>query len=132
VPLISPLYTYSLSMSNTWWQGILFQSHRQSQPLFSALNILWQIDPAMIIIGFAGATGPREPSDRLFIFDPKTNDWHEGNRMPQPRAALTADFINGLLYAVGGVNSSHIPVATNEVYDPTSNSWSETAPMPTA
>jgi N-acetylneuraminic acid mutarotase len=75
---------------------------------------------------------PRQPSDRLFIYDPKTNQWQEGSRMSEPRAALTADFINGLLYAVGGVNSSGIPVTTNEVYDPVSNSWSETAPMPTA
>jgi N-acetylneuraminic acid mutarotase len=84
-----------------------------------------------VVGGFPG-TGPREPSDTLFIYDPKTNEWHEGNRMSEPRAALTANFINGLLYAVGGINSSHIPVATNEVYDPVSNSWSETTPMPTA
>jgi hypothetical protein len=54
VPLISPLYAYSLGMSNTWWEGILYQSNRESRPLFSALNVLWQIDPVMIIIGFAG------------------------------------------------------------------------------
>jgi hypothetical protein len=84
-----------------------------------------------VVGGFPG-TGPRQPSDRLFIYDPKTNEWQEGKRMSEPRAALTADFINGLLYAVGGLNSSHIPVATNEVYDPMSNSWSETTPMPTA
>jgi N-acetylneuraminic acid mutarotase len=84
-----------------------------------------------VVGGFSG-TGGKEPTDSLFIYDPKTNQWQEGNRMPEPRGALTADFINGLLYAVGGVNSSHIPVATNEVYDPISNSWSETAPMPTA
>jgi N-acetylneuraminic acid mutarotase len=84
-----------------------------------------------VVGGFAGR-GPKEPSDRLFIYDPTTNDWQEGNRMSEPRGALTADFINGLLYAVGGINSSRIPVATNEVYDPISNSWSETVPMPTA
>lgn len=83
-----------------------------------------------VVGGFSG-TGPREPSDRLFIYDPNTDEWQEGNRMSEPRAALTADFINGLLYAVGGINSSHIPVTTNEVYDPVSNSWSETTSMPT-
>jgi hypothetical protein len=68
VPLISPLYAYSLGMSNTWWQGILFQSHRESQPLFSALNILWQIDPVMIIIGFAGLIFAIIRRDFLLLF----------------------------------------------------------------
>jgi Kelch motif protein len=84
-----------------------------------------------VVGGFSGTEPRREPSDRLFIYDPKTNEWQEGNRMSEPRAALTADFINGLLYAVGGINSAHIPVTTNEVYDPVSNSWSETTSMPT-
>jgi Kelch motif len=57
-----------------------------------------------LVGGFPG-TGLRELSDRLFIYDPKTNEWHEGNRMSEPRAGLTADFINGLLYAVGRANS---------------------------
>ena len=83
-----------------------------------------------VVGGYTGK--PREVSDRLFIYDPNTNAWQEGSRMSEPRGALTADFINGLLYAVGGVNSSLIPVTTNEVYDPMSNSWSETTPMPTA
>lgn len=84
-----------------------------------------------VVGGFTGH-GKKAVSDRLFIYDPKTDVWQEGSRMSEPRGALTADFINGLLYAVGGVNSSRIPVTTNEVYDPISNSWSKTAPMPTA
>jgi N-acetylneuraminic acid mutarotase len=85
-----------------------------------------------VVGGFAAGDMARRPSDRLFIYDPIQNNWQEGTPMPTARGALTADFINGVLYAVGGINSSHIPVATNEVYDPVSNSWSETTPMPTA
>ena len=89
-----------------------------------------------VVGGFAGSEA-KVPSDRLFIYDPIQNNWQEGTPMPRARGALTANFINGVLYAVGGValegsDSTATPVATNEVYDPVSNSWSETTPMPTA
>jgi N-acetylneuraminic acid mutarotase len=87
-----------------------------------------------VVGGFTGRD-MKIPSDRLFIYDPIQNNWQEGTPMPTARGALTADFINGVLYTVGGVGgvgSSRTPVATNEVYDPMSNSWSETTPMPTA
>ena len=42
------------------------------------------------------------PSNRLFIYDPPKNQWHEGKRMPTARGALTANFVGGILYAVGG------------------------------
>jgi N-acetylneuraminic acid mutarotase len=34
------------------------------------------------------------PSNRLFIYDPVENQWHEGKPMPTARGALTANFIN--------------------------------------
>jgi Kelch motif len=40
------------------------------------------------------------PSNRLFIYDPLKNQWDEGKPMPTPRGALTANFVNGTLYAV--------------------------------
>jgi|SRR5215208_6966775 len=87
-----------------------------------------------VVGGFRGRD-MKVPSDRLFIYDSVQNNWQEGTPMPTARGALTADFINGVLYAVGGVGGlgdSRTPVATNEVYDPMLNSWSETTPMPTA
>lgn len=74
----------------------------------------------------------KTPTDKLFIYDPRKNEWQEGRPLPSPRGALTADFINGTLYAVGGLNSSHIPANTNEAYDPKTNTWTSKSPMPTA
>lgn len=74
----------------------------------------------------------KTPTDKLFIYDPKKNEWQEGRPLPSPRGALTADFINGTLYAIGGLNSSHIPANTNEAYDPKTNTWSTKSPMPTS
>jgi N-acetylneuraminic acid mutarotase len=45
--------------------------------------------------------------------------------MPTARGALTANFIDGVLYAVGSVGPSHNPVPINEAYDPKTNSWTE-------
>lgn len=74
----------------------------------------------------------KTPTDKLFIYDPKTNEWTEGRSLPSTRGALTAEFINGTLYAIGGLNSSHVPVSTNEAYNPNTDTWTSKAPMPTA
>jgi N-acetylneuraminic acid mutarotase len=70
-------------------------------------------------------------SNKLFIFDPSINKWKEAKPMPTARAALTANFIDGILYAVGGTDSSGTPVTTNEAYDPQTDTWTKKAPMPT-
>ena len=79
----------------------------------------------------------RTPSNRLFIYDPLENQWHEGKQMPTARGALAANFVNGMLYAIGdqSLSSSSSPsgiLTTNEAYDPSSNTWITKAPMLTA
>ena len=69
------------------------------------------------------------PSNKLFIYDPSSNQWQEGKNMPTARAALTAQFINGILYVIGGTSDG--PLSSNEAYDPTTDTWTEKAPMPT-
>ncbi|HZD34697.1 MAG TPA: kelch repeat-containing protein [Nitrososphaeraceae archaeon] len=70
-------------------------------------------------------------SNKLFIYDPNTNKWTEGKDIPSARGALTANFVNGTLYAVGGVDASGA-VSDNWAYNPVTNIWTEKAPMPTA
>jgi hypothetical protein len=65
-------------------------------------------------------------------YNPVTNLWVVKASMPTPRcgAAVVAD--NGLIYAIGGTNTSgSIFYSTVEVYDPGSDSWAGAAPMPT-
>lgn len=83
-----------------------------------------------IVGGFLGLE--KTPTDRMFIYDPTKDEWTEGARLPSPRGALAADFVNGTLYAFGGLDSSQTPVTTNWAYDPRTNTWTEKAPMPTA
>jgi hypothetical protein len=54
--------------------------------------------------------------------------------MPTPRADPGVGVVNGILYAVGGTpaQSTCSYSATNEAYDPTTNTWSVKTSMPTA
>ena len=69
------------------------------------------------------------PSNQLFIYDPIKNEWTEGKPMPTPRAASTAIFVNGILYALGGQNEGILDI--NEAYDPITDRWISKTPMPT-
>ena len=77
-----------------------------------------------------GYTAPWSPSNKLFIYDPVQNSWQEGKSMPTARGALNVNFVNGILYAIGG--SSDRPLGSNEAYDPSSDTWTSKALMPTA
>jgi N-acetylneuraminic acid mutarotase len=68
-------------------------------------------------------------------YDSSTDTWTTKAPMPAgPRSYLAAGVVNGIVYAVGGDNNANPPVeyATLEAYDPSTNSWSTKAPMPTA
>jgi N-acetylneuraminic acid mutarotase len=74
----------------------------------------------------------RRATDLLFIYDVAADKWEEGKPMPTARAGLTADFINGTLYAVGGsAEDNKDPTDSNEAYDTATETWTEKAPMPT-
>jgi len=84
------------------------------------------------------------PTNSVWIFDLTTNTWSKGAPMPTPRGALTATAVGTKIYAIGGArNPSYstpelrptVPVenvATNEVYDTATNTWSSARPMLTA
>ena len=85
-----------------------------------------------VVGGYRSSNVPATiPSDKLFIYNSLNNSWREGKPMPQARGALTAQFINGTLYAVGGVGKSGV-TDNNTAYDTRTNTWTEKAPMPTA
>jgi len=68
-------------------------------------------------------------------YDPSSNTWTTKASMPTPRGLFSATSINGILYAAGGVShvlNQFIVVATVEAYDPSTNTWTTKASMPTA
>ena len=71
------------------------------------------------------------------VYNPQTNTWATVASMPTPRADLSACVVDGKIYLIGGKEYSNISpnyaeTDINEVYDPSTNSWSTQAPMPSA
>jgi N-acetylneuraminic acid mutarotase len=84
-------------------------------------------------IGGAGATGFSSTNEE---YDPATNTWSLKSPMPTPRSAFGIAVYDNRIYCIGGytnyANSSIVSTAVNEVYDPTTDTWTNKASMPTA
>ena len=83
-------------------------------------------------------------SKSVWIYDINAKSWSKGQDLPTPRGALSAVTVAGKIYAVGGAKNPsystpelrpNVPVenvATNEVLDTATGSWSSGVPMLTA
>lgn len=90
-----------------------------------------------ILYAVGGLSGnPFEGTGTLSTFeayDPVTNTWTTKAPLPTPTGGLAVGVVGGVLYAIGGYNSTGSPwVATIEAYDPVTNTWTSKTPMPTA
>lgn len=94
------------------------------------------VDGKVIVIGGrfeAGSTSPL--TDALEIYDPKTNTWKEGARLPKPRGGLNAVEARGCVHVFGGEGNTSRPNGVfddHDVYNPFTNTWTNLAPMPIA
>jgi hypothetical protein len=91
------------------------------------------VDGKIYVIGGGDSvwwsTTPYAP---VAIYNPATNTWTEGAKMPTPRKGLAVVVIDGLIYAVGGSNYDLGIYASGilEVYDPATDQWATLASMP--
>ncbi len=76
-----------------------------------------------------GYSGDWDPSNRVFIYDPLSRQWTEATSMPTPRGSPNANFVNEILYVIGGDNGN--PVNITESYDLDREQWTKQEPMPT-
>lgn len=115
------------------------------------LTTMTEITLANMPIGVAGACaaigddgliyvfgGKNLSSDLSFvapvqIYDPATDSWTTGSNMTEPVTIGNAVAMpNGLIYVIGGMNSSALSSVTDEVqiYDPSTDTWTAGAPLP--
>ena len=69
------------------------------------------------------------------IYDPSTNTWETKASMSTPRCSLSANVVDGKIYLIGGDaqgSSTTTTVNINEVYDPSTDSWTSASAIPSA
>jgi N-acetylneuraminic acid mutarotase len=92
-----------------------------------------------VLYAVGGLTPISAPANSVLAsveaYDPATNTWAAKAAMPTARYAFGIGVVNGIVYAVGGIDSAsgsaRRPVGTVEAYDPATNTWTAKAAMPT-
>ena len=85
------------------------------------------------------------PIDNAWEYDPANDSWKALAPLPTKRGSPNAAAVDGKIYVIGGASTHpgsketavhparpHRSVDTNEVYDPATNTWETSSPMPTA
>jgi N-acetylneuraminic acid mutarotase len=88
------------------------------------------------ITGYDSSSGKSLITGTNEMYDPATDTWTTKASMPTPRTSMQANTVNGKIYVVSGLVDNLAPggpALTNatEVYDPSKNSWTTVAPIPT-
>ena len=76
------------------------------------------------------------------MYDPETDTWEQKSNMPTARSGVSVSVVDGKIYAIGGTkiktiqvprgfNSESEELATVEMYDPVTDTWTQKADMPT-
>jgi len=69
------------------------------------------------------------PRDTLYIFDPASNTWSEGPRMPQPRGAGGVAYAANALWYAGGIDQDRAISADLFRYDLENHTWARMPAM---
>jgi N-acetylneuraminic acid mutarotase len=79
--------------------------------------------------------GGNPASARVDIYNPATDTWSRGADMPTPRLIFARVAFEGKIYTFGGLaglGNSDRGLKTTDVYDPKTDTWTESATMPQA
>jgi hypothetical protein len=84
-----------------------------------------------------GGGCPHDITDVNEVYDPFNNSWTSKTPIPTPRTMATSAVVKGKIYVIGGKTSSDpssdgTPTNIVEEYDPSTDTWTTRAPMPTA
>jgi DNA-binding CsgD family transcriptional regulator/N-acetylneuraminic acid mutarotase len=75
-----------------------------------------------------GRLADGQPSERLEVYDPRTDRWEERAALPAPRCAYALAALEGRLYLFGGWDG-HGYTADVFIYDPQTDVWNIGQPM---
>jgi N-acetylneuraminic acid mutarotase len=86
------------------------------------------------IYAVGGRVGPDIPLSTVEMYDPVTDTWIKKAGMPTPRMSLSTSVVDGKIYAIGGTTAlawDAVALSTVEAYDPTTDTWTRKADIPT-
>ena len=68
IPMIWPVHSLSAGQFNEWLDGLIFQgTERPDRGLSFAFNVLWEIDPLLLLLGIAGIIFAAFRRDFFFV-----------------------------------------------------------------
>ena len=104
------------------------------------------VNGKVFVIGGSGQLEMNEFGDTSLstveMYDPKTDIWTQKANMPTARSGVSVSVVDGKIYAIGGSKIKRIQVprgfrsegeelATVEMYDPVTDTWTQKTDMPT-
>lgn len=96
-------------------------------------NSATTLDGKVYSIGGGSGTGTE---NKAWVYDPDADAWSELPELPSSRAKPGVAAVGGKIYVTGGWGADGNPVATVDVFDPASETWSvldgATSPAPAA
>ncbi|HUU19025.1 MAG TPA: kelch repeat-containing protein [Sedimentisphaerales bacterium] len=75
-----------------------------------------------------------EPISIVEVYDPATDTWAEQTELPTRRFWFSTNVVDGIIYVIGGSDANWggmTHLGTMEAYDPTTDTWTPKADMPT-
>jgi len=117
------------SLTNTWSSLPSFSKERSNFSMISLNNKIYIIGGDSNLTQFNN----HFPVPYVEEYDIATNSWIIKANMPTSRFFGVANIINNKVYVMGGATSFSSQwnyVLNNEVFDPSTNTWSQKAPIP--
>jgi len=94
------------------------------------------VDGKIYAIGGMPRPGLNQPAlVTVEVYDPATDTWTRKADIPRARCDFSASVVNGKIYVIGGVSGRGLnrpALATVEVYDPATDTWTRKHDMPEA
>ncbi|KAL1309997.1 hypothetical protein AAHE18_17G217900 [Arachis hypogaea] len=106
------------------------ESRKSSSKLWMWNMVEGAVDGCLYVLGgFSKAS----TTSSVWRFDPMQNTWSKVTPMSTGRAYCKTGILNNKLYVVGGVSQGQaglIPLQSAEVFDPSTDTWSDVPSMP--
>lgn len=129
---------YAIMLSATYEYNLCSWSTKKPMPTSRGDFALAAYQDKIYCIGGRTNSGPVGANE---VYDPATNSWESKTAMPTPRHGFDANVVKGKIYLISGLVPNHLfpdvegtfeLTTVNEVYDPSTDTWTTKTPIPNA